>query len=861
MNPYDDGTGTGHVTRHGDGHGRDDAPDDRSTRSAYRRGDEPGHTGGSGDDAAKAALIRKTRRRDVVIASVAVVVMLSGLGLAAAAYYVDGVPTPDQLELPQSTTVYFADAKTPMAKLGTENRTILQFDEMIDSIKEAIVAAEDQTFWTNEGVDFSSVLRAAWNNFTGGRTQGASTITQQYARIAADLKGVTYSRKLREAVMAWKLDDKYSKEEILGYYLNTVPFGRGAYGIEAAAQAFFGKTANKNASPARQLTVAEAMVLVSMVKQPEPNPNDPEGQPGYDPTRGPTALENSRSRWNYVRDGMVSLGYLTRAEADSLEYPNTVQEFDPSSRQSGLDLPTGLTVHHVLSELQQTAVFRGKPKGYLQNGGFRIVTTIDQRAQAAAEAAADITRRTAPSVVRGQPKNWRAALVAVEPGSGRVLAYYGGNDGAGADYAGWYYDEDGGARGFGQHPPGSSFKVYDLAEAIRQQISVKSRWDSPATKEFPASGRTKGSAAGPVRNASSAECQPRCTLWEATVASLNVTYFALTEKLGPANVIDMARKSGVDSMWTTVKGQAGSGTDRHAGEDRPGARGDLLHRGRHRSVRDYCDGPRQRDGDLRGRWQEGGGTLCPFGDEGRRRGLHGEARADRHRARQGADQRVELDAEQGADGQAVEQLGRRRKDRHLAVGQFDHQECAHVDGRVHEGSCRGCLGRHDRRRGAENEDRRLQRLRCELPWADLAAVHGGGHGGDEARPQHDQIRPTYVRRRVAGRRAVARAPGAVAVAHEGGAIAVLSGLWVRGTHAQSQTVPQSHAGPEFQSRWGTSTDADLARCRPELAVPEQVAQPTLRRSEKVAPGLDDVELVPRRPTHAPLAQFDYGGAR
>jgi membrane peptidoglycan carboxypeptidase len=555
MNLYDDGTGTGHVTRHGDGHGRDDAPDDGSTRSAYRRGDEPGHTGGSGDDAAKAALIRKTRRRDVVIASVAVVVMLSGLGLTAAAYYVDGVPTPDQLELPQSTTVYFADAKTPMAKLGTENRTILQFDEMIDSIKEAIVAAEDQTFWTNEGVDFSSVLRAAWNNFTGGRTQGASTITQQYARIAADLKGVTYSRKLREAVMAWKLDDKYSKEEILGFYLNTVPFGRGAYGIEAAAQAFFGKTANKNASPARQLTVAEAMVLVSMVKQPEPNPNDPEGQPGYDPTRGPTALENSRSRWNYVRDGMVSLGYLTRAEADSLEYPNTVQEFDPSSRQSGLDLPTGLTVHHVLSELQQTAVFRGKPKGYLQNGGFRIVTTIDQRAQAAAEAAADITRPTAPSVVRGQPKNWQAALVAVEPGSGRVLAYYGGNDGAGADYAGWYYDEDGGARGFGQHPPGSSFKVYDLAEAIRQQISVKSRWDSPATKEFPASGRTKGSAAGPVRNASSAACQPRCTLWEATVASLNVTYFALTEKLGPANVIDMARKSGVDSMWTTVKGR------------------------------------------------------------------------------------------------------------------------------------------------------------------------------------------------------------------------------------------------------------------------------------------------------------------
>ncbi len=166
-------------------------------------------------------------------------------------YYVDSVPTPAQLPLPESTTVYYADGKTPMAKLGTENRTILAFDEMNDSVKQAIVAAEDQSFWTNEGVDFSAVMRAAWNNVTGGKTQGASTITQQYARIAADLTGVTFSRKLREAVMAWKLDDTYSKEEILEFYLNTVPFGRGAHGIEAAAQSFFGKIGQQERAPGR----------------------------------------------------------------------------------------------------------------------------------------------------------------------------------------------------------------------------------------------------------------------------------------------------------------------------------------------------------------------------------------------------------------------------------------------------------------------------------------------------------------------------------------------------------------------------------------------------------------------------------
>lgn len=495
------------------------------------------------------------QRRTRLSAVAAAVLVLCGAGLAGCVYYVDSVPTPAQLELPESTTVYYADGRTPMAKLGTENRTILSFDEMNDAVKHSVVAAEDRTFWSNEGVDLGSVMRAGWNNVSGGTTQGGSTITQQYVRIAADLEGVTYSRKVREAVMAWKLDDKYSKQQILEFYLNTVPFGRGAYGIEAAAQAYFGKTANRNAPPASQITAAEAMVLVAMVKQPEPNPGDPDGQPGYDPTRGPRALANSKARWNYVRDGMVELGYLSRAEADQLKYPDTVKEFDPRSLQSGLDRPTGLVVNHALSELWQTDAFKDKPRDYLRNGGFRIITTVDKRAQDVAEAAADISRPTAPPAVRGQPKNWQAALVAVEPGTGRVLAYYGGNNGVGADYAGWYYDDAGQPRGFGQHPPGSSFKVYDLAEALRQKISVKSRWDSPATKEFPASGRTNGTAAGPIRNASSARCQPDCTLWEATVASLNVTFFELTERLGPANVVDMAIKSGIDSIWANAPGR------------------------------------------------------------------------------------------------------------------------------------------------------------------------------------------------------------------------------------------------------------------------------------------------------------------
>ena len=507
--------------------------------------------------------VRRTRRRRIMIALL-VTPLLAATGLSITAYFVDAIPLPEQLALPDSTTVYFADGTTTMATLGTENRTILEYDEMSDAVKQAIVAAEDRTFWTNAGVDLSSVLRAAWNNATGGPMQGGSTITQQYARIAADLTGITYARKAREAMLAWKLNRAYSKEDILGFYLNTVPFGRGAYGIEAAAQTFFGKTARRTAPADQQVTVAEAMLLACLVKQPEPDPVDPEAFPGYDPARGGRAAANSITRWEYVREGMVALGYLGVDEATDVTFPHTVRDLTASVPQNGLDRPTGLIINHVLSELRQREPFRGMPSDHIRNGGYRIVTTVDKRAQDAAEISADIRRPTAPAAVQGQPANWQAALVAVEPGTGRVLAYYGGRDGSGADHAGWFVDESGQARGFGQHPPGSSFKVYDLAEALRQGISLQSTWDSPATKEFPASGRTNDSQAGPVRNASTAPCQPTCTLSEATVASLNVTFFDLTERLGPENVIDMANRAGIDSMWTDRSGSDPVRVDLHA---------------------------------------------------------------------------------------------------------------------------------------------------------------------------------------------------------------------------------------------------------------------------------------------------------
>ena len=442
----------------------------------HEAGYERGYEGRYEDPAERSDEAPKGRmsRRDRLIAIFAAVLMLSGIIIAAGTYYFDSVPTPSELSLPESTTVFYADGKTPMATLGAENRTLLGLDDIVPGVKDSVVAAEDQTFWTNDGIDFGGVLRAAWNNVTGGQTQGASTITQQYARVAAELKGVTYSRKLREAVIAYKLANKYSKEQILEFYLNTVPFGRGAYGIEAAAQAFFGQVGQR----ARSGRAADHPVRGDGAGRHDQAAGAQPGQPrgrarlrpdprpeGAGELQGPVDLHPRRPGQHRQADpGRRGRRWSTRPRssrttraADSPDWTNRPGWWSATCSAS-CARPTGS---------------RTSGPDYIENGGFQIVTTIDKRAQDAAEAAADITRSTAPSVVRGQPPNWQAGLVAVEPGTGRVLAYYGGNNGRGADYSGWYYDDDGNAVGFGQHPPGSSFKVYDLAEALRQNISLR----------------------------------------------------------------------------------------------------------------------------------------------------------------------------------------------------------------------------------------------------------------------------------------------------------------------------------------------------------------------------------------------------
>jgi membrane peptidoglycan carboxypeptidase len=518
----------------------------------------------SGKSPSSTARAKKRRRRNIIIASIAAFIMISGIGIVAGTYYFDNVALPDDITLDQSTTIYYSDGTTPMGRIG-ENRTVLPLDKIPKDVQHAVVAAEDNSFYTNDGVDYKGVVRAAWNNVSGGDRQGASTISQQYARHWADLEGVTYARKLREAVIALKLNQQYSKDEIMAMYLNIVYFGRGAYGIEAAAQAYFAK-------PAEQLNMAEGMVLAGLIKNPE---GSGKGSP-FDPN---VDKQQAHDRFDYIKGQMLKLNFCSEADAPTkMKYPDKVITRDEArtrtSQSQNLSKPEGLIIHHVLGEV--ASIVDPKTGGLLYedtddngkknfdkilNGGLKIVTTIDKDLQPIA--VREGSSQSKESNMYGQQPNLQAALAAVEPGSGGVKAYYGGDNGNGNDYAGYYNDPvQGGGKDSccGGHPPGSTFKVYTLATALIAGYRADSMWDGAPHDIGNRTEKNKNQ----VKNATEGvnpDCisgDPHwCTLTEITVQSLNVPFYSMTfnELGGAAKVIDTARAAGITDMWATVKDQ------------------------------------------------------------------------------------------------------------------------------------------------------------------------------------------------------------------------------------------------------------------------------------------------------------------
>ncbi len=437
----------------------------------------------------RAPVTRHWIRNSVLIA---VGLVLLGIGVFAILIARTTVPTPNEVATSEATIVYYADGKTEIGRLGDATRRSVALADVPIEVQHAVLAAEDRSFYDHGGISPVGVGRAIWNNLTGGSTQGGSTITQQYAKNAFLTQERSWDRKVQEALLAFKLETVVSKDEILENYLNTIYFGRGAYGIEAASIAYFGV-------PSSELTVSQGAVLASIIKSPS----------GLAPERDLPGLEG---RWTYVLDGMLDQGWLTQKQRDNAEFPK-IKKLKAKDRLGG---STGFMLTMVEDQLREL----GFDDTEIQRGGLRITSTFDRQAQKAATAA---VRKAGP---QSGTEGLRIGLAAVRPGTGEIVAVYGGED--------FVTDQINNAtRPFAQ--AGSTFKPFALAAATEDEVPLTSIWngDSPSTVDGYTFSNYGDKSYGPV------------TLLQATENSINSAYVELESSIGVKSVADAAVRAGI----------------------------------------------------------------------------------------------------------------------------------------------------------------------------------------------------------------------------------------------------------------------------------------------------------------------------
>ncbi len=446
---------------------------------------------------------RRQRIRHLLLALFVILVGLPAL-LVTLFYWGAEIPEPHEMRTNQIATVTASDGTTVLARFVPPdgNRTPVPLSDVPVPVRDAVLSAEDRNFYTNPGYSTSGMVRAVRDNLLGrAGAGGGSTITQQYVKNVFLGPERTVARKLRELIISAKMARQWSKDEILTAYLNTIYFGRGAYGIAAAAMAYFGK-------PASQLTVPEGAVLAALIRS--PSTLDPQNH-----------LLGLQQRWNYVLDGMVTMGTLKPADRKAMVFPPIVPI--PAPPDANIHGPEGLIRAQVLGEL----LAAGISEQTLNTGALQITTTIDPRAQ---RAAVDAARDR----LEGQPPHLRTAVVAVDPRSGAVRAYYGGADGIGFDFA--------------QAPvqTGSAFKTFAVIAALQQGIPLSRAFDSAPVE-------VNGTV---VHNVEDESCGV-CPLSEAFKRSLNTSFYRLTLAMsnGPQAIADAAHQAGIPQEIPGVPGK------------------------------------------------------------------------------------------------------------------------------------------------------------------------------------------------------------------------------------------------------------------------------------------------------------------
>jgi membrane peptidoglycan carboxypeptidase len=419
-----------------------------------------------------------------------------GIAVIALAFAVRliSVPQPSQIATAQTTILYYDDGVTELGRLGEANRVSIDFDQVPLQTQQAMLAAEDREFYEHGGFSIRGISRAVVTNLIGAAgAGGGSTITQQYAKNAYLTQERTISRKLRELVLSIKLETLISKDQILQDYLNTIYFGRGAYGIETAANQYFGKSVS-------QLEISESAVLAAIVQAPN----------GLTPEEN---LGRLTSRWNYVLDGMVEKSWISQEERSSITFP----EIRPYERINVFGGPQGYLIEQVRQIMYETGITDDQ----INLLGLRVITTFNKVAQDALIAA--VNEQGPTENIEGL----RIGVASVRPETGEVVAMYGG-----ADYL--ENQLNNATQMIGQ--AGSTFKTFALAAGLENDVSLATTF----------SGENKTMVGTyEVVNYGNKSYGERITLLKATQDSINSAYVELADMVGPETVFNAAKRAGI----------------------------------------------------------------------------------------------------------------------------------------------------------------------------------------------------------------------------------------------------------------------------------------------------------------------------
>lgn len=419
------------------------------------------------------------------------------------AWYAKDLPTPNKIKERQAaaaTQIFDRNGNQLYAIHGDTKRIMISSTDMPDMLKKATITAEDRNFYQNHGIEFKSIARAILFNITHrGSTQGGSTITQQFVKNALLDPQRTFTRKIKELILTIEVEIMYSKDEILTMYLNEIPYGSNAYGVEAASESFFGKNA-------KDLNLTEAATLAALPQR-----------PSYYSPYG-IHPDKREARVNWILDSMADLGYISRDKANIAKKEAKNIKFIP--KKENINAP------HFVMYIKDLLVDKYGEQ-MVEKGGLKVTTTLDGEIQKKAEEAiASGASRRFDSINASN-----ASLVAIDPKNGQVLAMVGSRD---------FFDQaiDGQVNvAISERQPGSAFKPVVYATAFKKEYNPAfTLWDVTTDFGNYTPKNYDGTTHGPV------------SMRKALAGSLNIPAVKTLYLAGMDNVLDQAHQMGITTL-------------------------------------------------------------------------------------------------------------------------------------------------------------------------------------------------------------------------------------------------------------------------------------------------------------------------